>query len=156
MDFLDFSTSVMCRNLKLLHMTDFFLQTPPVTNMRYVLTCDASPEIAFFVTDIQIWCGFPVHHNPIVDIPTPHYSIVHNPLYIESILLRELLPPTSVLSNKDVMKYYNKFFCIVGFYSAGLHTIPWDFMKHRKILRPSAAWLLVHFPLKVAFPCTAL
>ena len=49
-EILYFSTSVMLKNLKFLHMTDFSLQVPPVvpvTNMRY----DISPIWIFVKSD---------------------------------------------------------------------------------------------------------
>ena len=48
----DFSTSVMHKNLKFLHMTDLSPQAPPVvpvTNMRYDIVC--LPKVIYNVDD---------------------------------------------------------------------------------------------------------
>ena len=89
------------------------------------------PGITFWLIDwYSNLATTPCPSYPFVNIPTRQYSIESNQLYIESVILHEILPPLSVLFNKVVMKQFaNMYLPDQWPFSRGrLHYIQWLMM----------------------------
>ena len=89
------------------------------------------PGITFWLIDwYSNLATTPCPSYPFVNIPTRQYSIESNQLYIESVLLHEILSPLSVLFNKVVMKQFANMYLPDQWPSSTgrLHYIQWLMM----------------------------
>ena len=103
--------------------------------------CDVSPEIALINWLIFKSDGDSLSMSTISLLLIFYSSLLNRTQSVSCILkasCHEILPPTSVLSNKVVMKHINKLvshgkpiFNIIDIYETRLHTIWWYFVKQR-------------------------